>query len=385
MPALRVLAFAALCAALGSSAAAQSATPPADQPALTVAGYGQAQYERLDDNAQVRDRVFFRRLYVGARFVLDDDWSGTLIVDFTPSTEGEHPIIRDAYVRYSGWSDHGVTLTIGNQKTPFSQSVLGSSRSRSVIERPFTGDRASGAPGRAIAIEADGRHRHERVQWTAAIASVLHAPVAGEIRLDGLAEAGGNWNEGVMATGRAEWHPLGAVAREQGDFVRGSFRVVSGVSAYVWTNDGDRNTFTAGGASTSATNADADVVRAFELSGGLRGHGLAIDAAWSRVSSETIDPQFSGGLYRRGRATLRQFGAEGGYMIVPSRLEIVGAIDGLAADARDATTFRPSIGTTWYLNGHRLKVSVQQRETMNARGVRGARLHATYAQMQVAF
>lgn len=381
MPALRVLAAAALCAASCSPAAAQ--TP--EQPTVTLTGYGQAQYERVDDNAHVRDRVFLRRLYAGVRFVLSDDWSGTVLVDFTPSTEGDHPVIRDAYVRYSGWADDGVTLTIGNQKTPFSHSVLGSSRTRSLVERPFTGERAYGAPGRAIAIQADGRHRQQHVQWSASLASVLHAPDANEIRLDGLADAGGGWNEGVMAAGRLEWHPLGAVAREQGDFVRGSFRVASGMSAYVWTSDGDRNTFTASGAGTSSSFADVDVARGVELSGSVRGHGVSIDAAWSRVSGRTVDSQFSGGLYRNGRAVLRQFGAEGGYMILPRRLEIVGAIDALSAAARETTTFRPSVGTTWYLDGHRAKVSLLHRETMNARGMRGARLHATYAQMQFAF
>ena len=380
MPPIRLLAAAALCAAWVPSAAAQ--TP---DHAVTVYGYGQAQYERVDDDEHARDRVFFRRLYVGARFVLGGEWSGTVLVDFTPSTSGDHPIVRDAYVRYSGWSQRGVTLTIGNQKTPFSQSVLGSSRSRSLIERPFTGERAYGAPGRAIAIQADGRHHGQELQWSGSLASVLHSPGAAEIRLDGLPDADDDWNEGVMATGRVEWHPLGVVAREQGDFVRQGFRVVSGVSAYVWANDGDRNPFTVNGVSTSAANADLDAARGFVLSGGVRGHGVAIDAAWSRVRSETIDPRFTGGLYRNGRATLRQFAAEGGYMIVPSRLEIVGAIDALAADARDATTFRPSIGTIWYLDAHRLKISLQHRETMNARGTRGARLRATYVQFQFAF
>jgi phosphate-selective porin OprO/OprP len=376
-----VPAIVAICATWCSSAAAQSP----DRPAITLTGYAQAQYERVDDDEHVRDRVLFRRLYLGTRFVLSDDWSGTVLVDFTPSTEGGRPIIRDAYLRYSGWTDNGVTLTVGNQKTPFSQSVLGSSRSRSLVERPFTGERAYGAPGRAIAIGADGRHRQQHLQWAASLASVLHAPGANEIRLDGLADAGDDWNEGVMATGRVEWHPLGAVAREQGDFVRRGFRIVTGVSAYVWTNDGDRNTFTADGAGTSSSNADVDGARGLELSGGVRGRGAALDVAWSLVRGDTIDPGFSGGLYENGRATLRQFGAEGGYMIVPGRLEIVGAIDALAAGARDVTTFRPSIGTAWYLDGHRLKISAQHRETMNARGVRGVRLHATYAQMQFVF
>jgi hypothetical protein len=352
---------------------------------VTVTGYGQGQYERVDADGHASDRVFFRRLFLGARFVLSDDWSGTVLVDFAPAAEGEHPVVRDAYLRYSGWSDRGLTLTIGNQKVAYSQSVLGSSRSRSVVERPFTGERAYGAPGRALAVLVDGRHHDNHLQWSTSIASVLHSPNARELRLDGLADADDTWNEGVMATGRVEWHPRGAVAREQGDFVRGPFRVMTAAAAYAWTNDGDRNTVTENGASTSTTRADLDSARAFEVSTGVRGHGLSLDAAWSRTSGSTIDHGFTGGLYVQGRAVMHQFGAEGGYMIVPGRLEIIAAFDTLATDARDAVTYRPSVGAAWYLDGHRLKLSAQHRETKNLLGIRDARTHATYAQMQFAF
>jgi hypothetical protein len=378
---LRPIALAALLAATSARAAAQTTS----QPSVIVTGYGQAQYRRVESDGDATDRVFFRRLYLGVRFVLTDDWSGTLLVDVAPAADGDQPVVRDAYLRYSGWSARGVTLTIGNQKAPFSRSVLGSSRSRSLIERPFTGERGYGAPGRALAVQADGRHSDEHFQWAASLASVLHAPDADELRLDGLADAAGDWNEGVMATGRAEWHPRGAVAREQADFTRGNFRVMAGASAYVWTNDGDRNAFTAEGDSTSDSMADLDRARAIELSTAIRGHGLSLDAAWSRISGDTIDPDFDGGLYRRGHAVLHQFGTEGGYMVVPSRLEIIGALDALSADGLESTTYRRSVGTIWYMNGHRLKLTALHRETFNALGVRDARARATSAQVQFAF
>ena len=167
--------------------------------------------------------------------------------------------------------------------------------------------------------------------------------------------------------------------------MRSPFRFVAGASAYAWQNDGDRNLFTDDGASSSSTLADVERVRGVELSGGLRGHGLSIDAAWQRIASHTIDTAFDGGLYQDGLARFYSSSLEAGYMVLPGRLEVLGAFDTLDVASRSSTALRPAFGVNWYVYQHRLKFQFMHRETFNVLGVRDARAHNTTAQAQLAF
>jgi hypothetical protein len=378
-----------LCAAVGvsaSSAFAQSnGTATNGTRSFTIAGYAQPQFDHNTVGETTRDRVFFRRLVVGFQTELAEDWAGALQVDMGPTIDGDRLHLRDAYVRYRGLAGHGITLTAGNQKVPFSRSVLEASSRRSLVERPFTGERAFGAPGRAFGVQADGRHRDHRLQWAAAVSSMRHAPDAAEIRFDGVTESDDNWNRGVMTTGRVEWHPEGAVPRDQGDFNRGAFRKMAGLAAYAWKNTGGRNLNTMSGRSTSTLLADLDMARAVELDSGIRGHGLSIDLAWSRISGRTLDPTFTRGIYHAGHTVLQQLGSEAGYMVLPRTLELLAGADSMSIAARDTLAYRLSVGTNWYMNGHRLKVGVMHRESFNVLGVRDARAHTTHVQAQVAF
>jgi phosphate-selective porin OprO/OprP len=358
---------------------------------VRLGAYVQTQYDRVTLENTTADRVFFRRLVVSLQGNVIDDWSGETEVDFALAALGDRVIVKDAYLRYTGFDAQGLTITVGNQKMPFSRSVLAPSSRRGLVERPFTGERSFGAVGRAIAVQVEGRHAQHHIQWAAALASALHAPDALEIRIDGLADSRATWNEGVLTVGRFEWHPLGPTPREQGNLICGlpngdcQLRVVAGIGAYIWQNDGDRNLNTIDGIGTSSTFADLDEARAVELSVGVRGHRFSLDAAWDRISGRTIDPAFSGGLYRDGNTVLYQAAVEAGYMVVPGRLEVLGAMDSLDITARTALAYRPAFGLNWYLHQHRLKMSFMHRENFNVLGIAGARGGATFAQAQIAF
>jgi phosphate-selective porin OprO and OprP len=384
----RFSAGAALALAFSCSPALAQPSPAPD---VQLGAYVQVQYDRITIEELTADRVFFRRLVASLQGNVTDDWSGEVEVDLALAVQGDRVIVKDAYLRYSGFRAQGLTLTVGNQKMPFSRSVLAPSSRRGLIERPFTGERPFGAVGRAIAVQVEGRHSAQRIQWAAALASALHAPDAFEIRIDGLADSRATWNEGVLSVGRFEWHPRGPTPRDQGNLTCGlpngdcQLRVMAGVGAYIWQNDGDRNLNTTNGVGTSAVLADLDQARAVELSAGLRGHRFSVDAAWDRISGRTIDPAFSGGLYLDGSTVLYQAAVEAGYMVVPGRLEVLGAIDSLDISARTAVAYRPSFGLDWYLHQHRLKVSFMHRENFNVLGVAGARGRSTFVQAQIAF
>lgn len=377
-------ALSALALSVGTAAAQTAASP---ERRAGVGGYAQLQYERVDrEDGDARDRVFVRRLLLTLNAEVAREWFAVAQFDFGPAaSSGSRVIVKDTYLQYRGWRDSGVLLTIGNQKTPFSRSILMASTRRGLVERPFTGDKAFGGPGRAISIRSDGAAQRGKVRWSTALASTLHAPDADEIRIDGLPEASSTWNEGAMLTGRFELHPLGEVPLEHGDFNRGALKLVVGAAAYAWHNDGDRNLHTVANRSVNDSVADVDDVRGFEVSGAVRGHGVSVEAALTRISAEALDREFSGGLFRAGDAHLRAGSVEAGCMLLRRRLEAVAAYDALTSPTFAAAWRRASAGVNWYVSGHDLKFQVMHRRSTNDRGIAGARADATYLQAQIAF
>lgn len=376
-----------VCAA-SPGAHAQSSGPArhADDK-LTISGYLQAQYETVDtEAAPPRDRVFFRRMVLSLRAEPVPDWAGTIQFDLAPAASGGSIVVKDAFLQYVGWKDSGVTVTIGNQKLPFSRSVLVSSARRALVERSFPGDRSVGSPGRAIAIKVDGWNQGRTIFWSGALGSSLQSSDPDQIRVDGVAEAHAGWPEGVITVGRLEVHPFGETPREQGAFGTDAWRVTGAIAGYLWRNDGDLASSSAGGgAGAPSFIAEADEVRAVELSGGLRGHRLSVDAEYERVRATARTYDVTAGLYTHGEARLHKAGVEAGFMLRPRRLELVGAADVLAPATYARAWSRRAAGLSWYVAGPAVKFQVMERVSRNDHGVSGARSRATYVQAQFAF
>jgi hypothetical protein len=146
------------------------------------------------------------------------NWSGRVQLDPGPLTTHDDLVVRDLRARYSGWQGHGVVVTAGDQKLPFSRSWLMPSSRCSLVERPVTGDTRYGTPGRALSLRIDGQSRHERLLWSAALGAALAPAETTGLRLDSAIAAERGWTDGVVSAGRVEWQPLGAMPREQGAF-----------------------------------------------------------------------------------------------------------------------------------------------------------------------
>lgn len=371
-----VLAVTVLVAAVPLSA--QSAPP------ITVSGYLQAQYDRVSSDGDSTDRAILRRAMLSVDATPLPAWTARLQVDAGPLTFGGKLLLRDAVLRYTGWEPQGLTVSVGNQKLPFSRAYLTPASRRGLIERPATGLRPFGTPGRTVAIRLDGHTATRHLQWSAAAGSALHRPDAQTLRIDGAVEAGDDWNQGVIGVSRLEWHPLGETPRDQGGF-GGPRRLVVGVAGYTWHNDGDRNDYTIAGHATSATKADLQDAWALEGSAGYRDGRTSVDAEYHLLRGRSVDPAFGGGLYRDGEARLHSFSVEAGVMVIARRLEALAAFDGLAAPVYEAPVYGPSLGMTYYVDRHDLKFSVMHRSTHNDGFGRGVSARATFAQAQIAF
>lgn len=376
----------AACAASTVRSSAQIVVADKGDQKLSLSGYVQPQYARIDvARGDAKDTTVLRRMVLTLQGTTSHQWLGTFQFDLAPAAMGDRIVVKDANLQYLGWRDRGLTITIGNQKPPFSRSLIASSARRSLVERPVTGDRSLGSPGRAIGVKLDGVTRSHSVLWSGEIASSLHAPGVNQIRTDGIAEADRDWNEGVLVVGRAEIQPQGELPREQGDFHAGGWKSSAAVAAYRWRNDGNRNLYTVGGVTTSTTNADVASVRAVEASAALRGHGWSIDAEFEHVVSHTIDRSVTAGLYEAGEAALAKASVEAGRMLIAKRLELVGAYDVVNAGTYGRPWQRGAGGVSWYAAGHNVKFQIMHRLSHNDRGIAGARVHTTFAQAQFAF
>ena len=353
---------------------------PTDPPPVSWNGYLQPQYEVHDGDDGTTDRAFFRRLVVGLQASLPRDWTTALQIDVAPVASGDSNrlIVKDAFLRFTGWEDHGVLLTIGNQKTPFSRSLLASSSRRALVERPFTGDRGLGSPGRTLGIRGEGWHQGRRLYWSSSLGSAHVSPDHDEIRVEGVADAGDGWNEGPIVSARIEAHPHGEVPRTQGDFTNGPFRWTVGAGFYRWWNDDD--VVPAGGVAADATR-----VTGLEVSGGIRGRGLSIDGEYQHTSASSLNSSLDAGLYREGHASLDKASVEAGYLLVGRHLEALLGLDIANAPAYATPWRRLAPGLNWYVNAHSLKFSLMHRESFDDQGVRRARSRATYLQAQISF
>jgi phosphate-selective porin OprO and OprP len=362
-------------------AIAQTQPPPR----LEFGGYVQTQYENTTEDGVTEDRVLFRRIMLDVTGRLIEGWLGRVQVDLAPATEGNGITVKDAWLRYTGFDDRGLSVMIGNQKLPYSRSVLTSSSRRGLVERLPVGDRAFGSPGRALSIKVDGRLDGD-LRWAVAVASVHHRPDADQIRLDGRAEAEDDWNQGPFVNGRIEWHPRGTVPLEQGAFDVRDFRYTIAAASYYWRNDGDRNIYTdEDGHALDADAVDLQDAVGFELSGAIRVPRTSVDIEFQRVSGTTVDSTFTGGIYSDGSTRLYKSGFEAGYMVIPPRFEVLGSFATLAIRDRDAVAYQPAVGLAWYFAQHRLKFQVMHREDFNAMGISGDRARATFVQAQYVF
>ncbi len=365
---------------LPASATAQT-PPPATAP-VRVFGYFQTQLARTRvEPDRARDRVFFRRIVLGLHVTATPAWTGQAVADLGPlaSSATNRVLLRDAFLQYNGLAHRGITLAVGNQKTPFSRSMLTPAQYRGLIERPFAGEKSFGSPGRFIGLKGEGWQARRTIFWSAAAGSSLQSPDVRQIRVDSIAEADPDWSQGALGGGRVEWHPRGETPRDQRAFGR-PLRYTMGAAVWRWRSDHDSVTY----ATLPGTHADPDRSGGVEVSCGLRGGAVSLDAEYDRIAGRTVDGTVTAGLYRGGEAHLRKLSFEGGYM-VRRRLELLGSWDRMAVDAYDAAPRRAAAGVNWYFDRHNVKMQFMHREIENSGGVRAAHAHVTYLQAQVIF
>ncbi len=353
---------------------------------VEIGGRVQIQYLQTDFFGEgTRDQVFFRRLrpYISAS--VTKNWVGKIQFDFGKSIDGNEVAVKDAYMQYKGWKNK--TLTIGNAKTPFSREFLTSSKRQQTVERGFVGDHNFGTPDRQLGLRLDGQNDSKKITYSLAFGGEQHDPDATKLDFDSPANNSGDWNEGLVIAGRVDFHPKGFVKFDQGDFNTSGIKPNFSLAFFTWSNDSDNNSYTDAvtGLSTSGSKADLDSAEGFEISAGIRGNGISIDAEYNLISGDTVDPTFTGGVYRNGSTDLDKFHLEGGFMLPSNQVELVGGWESIDADNYQDTWTATEIGVNYFWNKHKVKAQLIHRMAESRFGVPGEDGDTSLLQLQFVF
>lgn len=310
---------------------------------VEVGGRLQVQYNVVDSDRvpagaeDVVDDLDFRRLRPYLEFARGD-WTGIFQIDFA----GTHRSIKDAYIAYTGgeWG----TLTIGNHYVPFSREQLTSSKRQQLVERTFVGDHDFGVPDRQFGVSLSGG---ENIAWSVGAYKAGIDPSVNKVDFVTTGDDDAGY-AGNLLGGRLDWYPNGKFRMAQGDLGHSESLLVGfGVNAYSWRNDDDDVVDAA---------ADYDTVTGVGVDGALRWRGLSVDVAYQRFTTETLDSTFTAGLVDNGEGDFDTWAVEGGYMLIPDRVEVTAAYQVLDADALADEDSRASIGLNYFFDRHTTKL-----------------------------
>ena len=343
---------------------------------LEVGARIQLQY-KVDDPATgpKTDDIFFRRLRVRIAGSMHKDWKGQVEWDMGKATGDNEISIKESWMLYSGWNN--MTLRIGNSSFPFSREFMTPYTKQQLVERTFVGDLNYGTPDKNVGLHLRG-HNSDKILTYRASASIgsVQADDA-KLRFNTPVNDLSDYADGYMIGGRVDYHPLGFVKFQQGDF-SGKTRFTLGAAAYAWSNDGDVII------SAPVASQEVDSITALEISAAFRSHGFSIDAQYNNFDSELVDASHTGGLYRNGKTTMNNAAIEGGYMF-NNRIELVAGYQTQDADNYDTSWNRSSLGANWFIEGNDIKVQLSYRMGENQDGTSGNDKDEIFLQTQFDF
>jgi hypothetical protein len=346
---------------------------------VKLGGRIQIQYHYEDpDNGSSEDELFFRRFRPYIEGSLHPDWKGKFQLDYGKAKDDDEVAIKDAYMQYKGFSN--MKVTFGNANFPFSREFLTTSKKQQLVERTFVGDHNYGTPDRNIGLHLTGHSGNKKVTWGASATSASIDPDNAKLDFDTPVNKNGDFNEGWMVGGRVDFHPFGELKFSQGDF-KGDTKATIGVAAFTWNNDDDNNTNTPG----CGGECDVDSVTGYEVSGALRGGGFSVDAQYNMFDAELIESGIVDGIYRNSQSDLENWSIEGGYMVIPNKLEIVAGYQSQDADGYATEWTRASLGANYFIKKHDIKIQASWRMNEDMDGVVGDDADEFFLQTQYVF
>lgn len=352
---------------------------------IKLGGRTHLQYHRKNPSGKdSTDKVFFRRLRFYIEGSLHKDWKGKFQWDMGEADDDNELEIKDVYLQYKGIKN--IKLTIGNANFPFSRAKLTSSNKQQLVERTFVGDHNYGTPDRNAGVQVSGGlFADDKVTYGLALASSSIDPDADKLDFDTPMNKHNDFNEGWIVGGRVDFHPFGKLGFSQGDF-RKDLKATVSIASFAWKNDNDNNTYTDNGTDTgNEQKPDVDSVIGLEFSGAIRFLGFSLDTEYNLFDADTVDNTVTKGIYKNGSTTLKNFAVEGGYMVIPKKMELVAAYHFQDADNYAKRWTRTSVGVNWFLKKHDIKLQFTYRIGKNLKGVKESDEDELFLKMQYLF
>lgn len=311
-----------------------------DRPGFSAETHGKLQVQYLDaesDDPRLEDDLFLRELRPFIFGRIGKSWTWKLEGEVSTRIEAEDSDLdqlnlQDVYVRYQGLDARHRRLTLGNQRAPYSRDLMTSSSQLLLVERSLAGNLRAGVPGRVLGLHFRSESHAGKLAYWGSAGVLGHEPDAGALSFEAVINGRDDLNTGLLFAARVDLHPNGPMSYSDGDRHTPELKTTWSVAGYRWDNDGDNHPFTEGGVGLDPERADLDSATGVELSGGLRGRGITLDWQHNRIRSETVVPDFSGGLYTDGDTRLEVSAVEGGYRVPGSIVELGGALTRLDAD-----------------------------------------------------
>ena len=202
---------------------------------LEVGARIQLQY-KVDkpDAGPTTDDIFFRRLRVRVAGTVHKDWLGKVEWDMGKATGDNEVSIKETWMQYSGWEN--MKLRIGNSSFPFSREFMTPYTKQQLVERTFVGDLNYGTPDKNVGLHLLGNNNSKKITYRASAAFGSVQSDSSKLRFNTPVNETSGYVDGYMVGGRIDYHPLGFVKFQQGDF-SGKTRYTLGVAAYAWSND----------------------------------------------------------------------------------------------------------------------------------------------------
>ncbi len=353
---------------------------------LKLGGRIHIQYhQKSPDGKDSSDTIFLRRFRPYVEGSLHKNWKGKMQWEMGKTKGDDELAVKSAYMQYYGFP--AGKFYIGNFKSGFSRENMTSSEKQQTVERTFVGDHNYGVAEYLLGVRFDGYAADKKITYILSAGGMNIDPDDKKLDFDTPVNNKKDWNEGWAFGGRVDYHPFGYLPLSQGDF-KGEQKLTIGLGAFSWSNDDDNNSYVypvVDGKDTGGGKAFIDTATGVEISAAYRNAGFSADAQYNLINASTVENTYTGGIFKGGDTTLTQMALEGGYMVIPSRLELVATIESMDADGYAEVWTRNSFGVNWFMHKHDIKVQLTYRQGKNLNGKDGEDQDDLFLQTQYVF
>ena len=360
---------------------------------IEIGGRMQIQYLHFSESpaegeGESNDTIFFRRLRPYIAGSVTRNWHGKIQFDFGKSLDANEVAVKDGYMQYTGWKNH--KIFIGNSKTVFSREFLTSSKRQQTVERWFVGQHNFGSPDRMLGFRLDGHTDSKKFEYKINVGGENFDPDNRRMDFDTPANDSGDYNQGWVGAGRLTYYFTEPFKRDQGDFGRGALKFVVEGAAFTWTNNDNRLTYTdedetGNTICNDEKKCDLDDATGWELSGGMRGHGVSVDLEYNEIEGNMVADNVNSGMYVNGQTTIKKWQLEGGYILGNLPLEFVYKRDSMDTDGYEKKWYANDFGVNYFFNQHKAKVQLLYRMESNVAGADGDDRNQLVMQWQFVF